>query len=837
MSFTPRTPGRRSTPTGSARKTARAASSKSSKSSAPAAPSRRSATPRTARSSASQATTAQARSASARRTSTLRTNTSGNQPRAPRNSRASRSPRRKRPLWQWLLIALGSLIAAGLLAGIAAFSYLWITTDIPPAEKVALAQKTTVTFSDGTTKIGSFGDQNREIIDCSVLPKYVGDAVVASENRSFYTDRGIDLKGIARALVNNLSGKPRQGGSTITQQYAERYYMGSNTSYIAKAREAVMALKIAQSQDKSEVLCNYMNTIYLGRGAYGIQAAAKAYFGKEAKDLTVSEAALLAGIIPAPSAWDPADNPKQAKARFTRVIDIMAEDGYITADEKTSAAMPDTIAVTQTNDYQGPNGYLLQMARQELLESKAFTKDELDTGGYTIVTTIDKDKQDLMFQTASKTGGTNQIKPDGVEIGGISVNVKDGSIISLYAGDDYLTKQLNNVTDAQYEPGSTMKPFTLLAAVQDGVSLNTVFNGNSPRDFEGLSTPMTNSGNVSYGYINLYSATANSVNTVFMDLQEHLGAKRVADTARTAGVTGDIVEDAYTTLGNSGLTVKAMASGFATLANQGNKPTLHIVAHVYDDSKQELYQAPTTTERVFEANDVNLVVNAMQGTVRSGSAREASSIGKAIAGKTGTANDAKANSFVGFTPSTLTLFATWNPDPQTGAALEMPNIGSYGVYSGYSVHLFTQYMKQALADTPNEQFPTATDNGVVGGQDGTWGTGSRRWYSESNKSDEPKESGNSNDSNKQGTTPTKPDNSGNTGDTTGQGGGDGNNAGTGAGADGTTGAANGTAQGGVGGNTGSSDGNNPGGTDGGTTGGTGETGGQTGTTTQPTTKQ
>ena len=240
-------------------------------------------------------------------------------------------------------------------------------------------------------------------------------------------------------------------------------------------------------------------------------------------------------------------------------------DGYITAKQASEATMPKTVTNAQQNIYEGPNGYLLQMVRSELINSKAFTQDDLDTGGYTIVTTIDKSKQDLMYQTASPTKG-NAGMPDGVQTGGLSVNVKDGSIISLYAGEDYLKKQLNNVTDATYEVGSTMKPFTLLSTVQTGVSLDTVFNGNSPRSFPGLKQPMSNSGGASYGYINLYKATANSVNTVYMDLQQHLGADTIIKTAHTAGIKGKITDDGYVTLGNSGLSMIDMARGFSTIA-------------------------------------------------------------------------------------------------------------------------------------------------------------------------------------------------------------------------------------------------------------------------------
>jgi len=206
---------------------------------------------------------------------------------ADRNPRGGGPRRRRRRkshrLLKWTLGLLGLV----LVVGAAAFAYLYLTTEIIPPEKQALAQKTTVYYADGSTPIGTYADQNREIIDCAVLPKYVGNAVVSSENRSFYKDNGIDLKGIGRALLNNVTKGTRQGGSTITQQYAERYYLGETTTYKGKLREAILSLKISRTESKETVLCNYMNTIYFGRGAYGIQAAAQNYFGKDAKDLTM----------------------------------------------------------------------------------------------------------------------------------------------------------------------------------------------------------------------------------------------------------------------------------------------------------------------------------------------------------------------------------------------------------------------------------------------------------------------------------------------------------------------------------------------------------------------
>lgn len=634
--------------------------------------------------------------------------------------------KRKHLVLKWVL----GIFAALLTAGIGLFAYMYVTTSVPEPEAFALAEKTTVYYSDGTTEIGSYAEQNREIIDCSVLPDYVGNAIVSSEDRSFYTNKGIDLVGIARALYNNLTTGSRQGGSTITQQYAERYYLGETTSYSGKLREAFLAIKIAQQQDKSQVLCNYMNTIYLGRGAYGIQAAAKAYFNKDAKDLTLSEAATLAGIIPAPSAWDPAVDEAQAQKRYKRVLSIMEEDGYITAKQRKESQFPQAIEYQQSNQLEGANGYLLTMVQNELIGTKAFSKQDLETGGYRIVTTIDKSKQDLMYSVVSPSqNGMQGVVPDGMQFGALSVNPKDGSIIALYAGDDYLTKQLNNVTQATYEVGSTMKPFALLAAINEGVSLNTMFNGNSFRTFPGITETVSNYGNANLGYVNLYTATEQSSNTVYMDLQTKLGTKKIADTAREAGVENTSLDgsEPYTVLGNNGLSVEDMTRAYATLANQGNKPTLHIVASVKTPDGSDLYNAPTTAEQVFEANSANLVTKALTGVVQRGTATEARATGHTIAGKSGTANDSRAASFIGYTPSVVTTVAMWYPDAN-GNPQEIPAFGSWTGGSDYPVHLFTEYMTQALADTPNETFPTATDSGKVGGSDGTWGTGAQKSY-------------------------------------------------------------------------------------------------------------
>lgn len=618
------------------------------------------------------------------------------------------------------------LLFVALFLGMVGFlGIAYARTTIPSPESIALAQKTTVYYSDGVTPIGSFSGQNRQIIPCTTLPSYVGNAVVASENRTFWTDSGIDLRGIARALVNNVATGSRQGGSTITQQYAERYYLGETTSYPGKVKEALLALKIAQTQDKGTVLCNYLNTIYFGRGAYGIQAAAQAYFHEDAQDLTVDQAALLAGIIPAPSLWDPAVSPRLAQARFSRVIRIMKEDGYISQAQAQAAAMPGTApaasAVT-ANSYAGEKGYLMAMVRQELLTNKAagMNEEAITNSGNKIITTVDKNRQALMRTTVDRGKGANAI-PDSVQVGGLSADPRTGAILALYAGDDYLSKQLNNVTQATFEPGSTMKAFTLLAAISQGCNLSTRFNGDSPRTFPGLPTPVRNYGNSSYGKIDLYQAMAHSVNTVFVDLNQKLGPQNTALVAKKAGIdSGLSATSPYNALGIDGITLRELTQSYATFANQGVRVGLHLVQRIQGADGTILYRSADRGTRVFDSGQTALLTHALQKVMTDGTGRPAAVAGHAIVGKSGTANDNKAAAFVGYTPSLVTSFAIWSPAAD-GSSAVLPSFGPYSAGEGYPTHLFGDYMRQALAGAPNENFPPATDLGKIGGPKGSWG--------------------------------------------------------------------------------------------------------------------
>ncbi len=603
-----------------------------------------------------------------------------------------------------------------LIVGMGAFLFLYAKLQVPEADQVALAQTTTVYYSDGTTEMGALSDVNRTIVDEGTLPSYVGEAVVASEDRTFYTNSGIDFKGIARALLNNLTGGDRQGGSTLTQQYVERYYLGETTSYTGKIKEAVLAVKINREQTKDEILGNYMNTIYFGRGAYGVEAASKAYFGHSAKDLTLSESAMLAGIIPAPSAWDPAVDADQAQVRWQRVIDLMVEDGWISQEDAQQATFPTTIdpAEASTASLTGTTGYLLQQVREELGDAGTFTDEQIDTGGLHIISTIDKTDQDAAVQAAESMTQVDKWNTDTMHTALSSVDPTTGEILAEYAGSDYQKRQQNAVTLDTAMAGSTIKPFALLAYAQQGGGIGDVFNGNSPQSFTGLTDhQIQNDSGVSWGRVTLKTATQNSINTAFVALNEKVGPANTMQAAIDAGIpesTPGLDSTLLNVLGTSSPRNIDLTHAYATLANGGQEITPHIVREVQDSKGTSLFTTDTTAVRVFDAGDVSTIMPALESVMQSGGTGEkAAKLGLTVAGKTGTSENQMSAQFVGFTPKVVTTVSMYQSG-ENGEQEALTNIGDLKQFHGgdWPADVWLQYMRVATAGDEDEDFPWLT---------------------------------------------------------------------------------------------------------------------------------
>ena len=607
------------------------------------------------------------------------------------------------PSWRIFALLLTLVVAAGAIL----FAVAWVTIDIPEADEVAVSETTEVFYADTTTKMGEFAEFNRDSVPLDTLPAHVGNAVVASEDRRFYENNGVDLVGTTRALVNNLQGKPTQGGSTLTQQYVERYYMGTTTSYVGKFKEAILALKINLEQPKEQVLENYLNTIYFGRGAYGIEIAAQEYFGKNAADLTLAESALLAGIIPAPSNWDPAKNPERAEARWNRVLDLMVEDGWITAEERAAQNFPTTVDPSQSDTYAGPQGYLLDMVRTELAARADITEAEIDRAGYDIVTTINPAWQQAAVDAVA---ALPESRPESNHVGLVSVDPRTGAIVALYGGEDYLTRARNAVTQDRAQAGSIFKPFTMVAALEEGATLNRIYTSNSPMRIAGWGDQQVrNFLNHSWGNINMLSATANSVNTYYAQLNRDVGPEATVDAAVRAGIPEDtpgLEPYPSNVLGPSSPRPIDIARAYSTFANNGVRHEPFIVTTVTDRDGNVIYNGGDAGTQEFDAQVTADATYAMTRVIREGSGSRVDVLGRPIAGKTGTSNDNRSAWFVGYIPQMVTVVAMYETD-EAGNEAPLTNFGGVRGITGstFPATVWRDYMRVATDDMEVEQFP------------------------------------------------------------------------------------------------------------------------------------
>jgi membrane peptidoglycan carboxypeptidase len=615
--------------------------------------------------------------------------------------------RRWLPSWRFLLVsALGFFVL-----GAGVFFYFYATTDVPEAQDIALAESSTVYFADGETEMGSFAEVNRDIIDPATLPAHVGQAVVASEDRRFYSNSGIDPIGLLRAIWNNVRGNPTQGGSTLTQQYVERYYTGQTSGYGDKVREVILALKIDRSQSKEEILGNYLNTIYFGRGAYGIEAASQAYFGKPATELTVSESAMLAGVIPSPSRWDPAVDPEQAEARWSRTLDFMVSGGFLTEAERGQQELPTTVETDSSNTLGGPNGYLLDMVRTELLDRGGLSEADVYGGGLDIVTTVDPRLQELAVQAAESLPDD---APENLKVALVSMDPTTGAVVAMYGGPDFVSESRNRVTQDVAQGGSTFKPFTLIAALESGMPLEQRFPSYSPMELECYGDkPVRNFDRVNRGNIDLVEATENSVNTVYVQMNCEVGPENTVDVATRLGLpedTAGLEAVASNVLGSASPHPIDMVTAYSTIAAGGERHQSFVVAEAVDSTGAVVYSGAQPGEQVVDEQVIADATYAMTQVVEQGTGETASEIGRPAAGKTGSSQDYRSAWFVGFVPQLTTAVALYQPGEDGTEEVLTPFGGADPVAGGtWPTTIWTTFMAEAVKDLPVLEFPERSE--------------------------------------------------------------------------------------------------------------------------------
>ena len=607
-------------------------------------------------------------------------------------------------------------LAAGyaFVGGIFLFGFAYFTVSIPDPNAYVNSQATIIQYADGT-EIGRIGSENRTVVTLAEIPVQVRNAVMAAEDRNFYSNRAVSPIGIARAVWNNLRGGSLQGGSTITQQYAKTAFLTPERSIQRKVKELVIAIKLENQFTKDEILENYLNTIYFGRGSYGVQTASQVYFGTTVDKLTTAQSAVLASILRSPGLYDPGfkkENLPRLEKRFTYVINGMVEAGWLEEDKAAKLKFPIINPRVTSGALAGPKGYVISWVEREL-NQLGFTDEQLLIGGYIIKTTLVKDAQEAAVAAVNKEAPTKA--PENLHIGLVAIKPGTGEILAMYGGQDYLKYQFNAATQGITSGGSSFKAFTLVAALEEGIPLTSVWNGDSPKVYDdGIGRPyqVNNYGSESWGNMSLLTATEKSVNTIYVPLGMKAGLEKVVDVARRAGIPDSVemIASPSVSLGAASPHVIDLANAYATFAAQGVYAKPFIINEVQGPNKGILYQGRIQAQEVFRKDVMADLTYALSKVTTSGTAAVVGSrVARPTAGKTGTSNDNASAWFNGYTPEVAASVAFYRDD----ATQSLNGIGGLTSVTGgsFPARIWAEFVKGYLKKAPVQEFPAPANIG------------------------------------------------------------------------------------------------------------------------------
>ncbi|MFC6704642.1 transglycosylase domain-containing protein [Flexivirga alba] len=614
-------------------------------------------------------------------------------------------------------------VALGVI-GIVALVIIYLKTPIPQPQADASKQVSIVYYSDGKTELGRFSTVNREDVTLDKVPKQVRYEFLAAEDRNFYKNSGVSITGTVRAAWSTLSGGQEQGGSTITQQYVKNYFLTQDRSVKRKVKEIMIALKVDRKMSKDDILQAYLNNIYFGRGAYGIQAASQAYFGVDVNKIDASQGAFLASVINAPGLYDPqygAAAKARANARMIYVLDGMVKEGWMTPAERAKAHMP-TFKTYNPNAQQvsGPNGYIVSAVRAELENKLKLKPEDIDRGGLRITTTIDKNSQKAAVAAVNKNVPSQTARLDALHTG-LVAEKPDGAVVAMYGGTD-ASKEISAANDAQLQGGSSFKAFGLAAALQDGMTLQTQFSGASPLVLNKNSakpTKITNDNGEQFGMLTLQRAFAVSSNTAFVRLNQALGTGKTLGAAQQLGIppTSPGMKDPVPTdiLGSAAVRVIDMANAYNTISAEGKKADTYFIKKVSSVAGDYSYNShPNSTQAISKGIAANLI-NGMTGPLKDTDGTAHSTAGlfnRPAAGKTGTSSHYVSAWFTGFTPNQLTVSVgmyagTGKKAGTVGLDKATHNSSFYG--GDVPATIWRDFMEAALKGQPVAKLPKSKD--------------------------------------------------------------------------------------------------------------------------------
>lgn len=596
--------------------------------------------------------------------------------------------------WCFVLAIWGAIAIAGYVGYVALRMPQASTWDIPqrPPNVRIIDRNGFLIANRGTT--------GGEALSLKEMSPWIPKAVVAIEDRRFYDHYGVDPIGIARAMVTNIiHSRSKQGGSTLTQQLAKNLFLSPDRTLERKVQEALLALWLEHKYTKDQILEMYLNRVYLGSGAYGVEAASRRYFGKSAKDVDLMEAATLAGLLKAPSRLSPARDPKAANDRAKLVLAAMKEEGMVNDAE---VVMAEAEPMARAESYwTGSENYVADQVVQQL----PFLIGETDKD-IVVETTLD-----MTLERAAEEAIRTQISENGekrdVSQGALVSIDKSGAIRAMVGGVDYAQSQFNRATDAKRQPGSTFKPFVYLAALEAGRTPNTIRNDAPVRI--GNWTPR-NYGGKYMGEVTLTTALSHSLNSVAAQLIMEVGTDKVIEVAHRLGIHSALSDNASIALGTSEVSLLELTGAFVPFANGGYKPQLRLISKVEDTNGKTIYDfGEITANRVVEPDIVGMMNAMLEQTVENGTARKAA-IDRPSAGKTGTSQDFRDAWFIGYTTDYVTGIWFGNDD---GHPMKTISGGSL------PVRAWKSYMTVAEKSLPVSPLPGNYNlqNAVPGGND------------------------------------------------------------------------------------------------------------------------
>ncbi|WP_232109717.1 transglycosylase domain-containing protein [Streptomyces buecherae] len=634
-----------------------------------------------------------------------------------------RGVRRWVPSWR---LVLGTfLFVLGTLSGVAGYAYS--QTEIPSDLNDFATQQDNVYYWADGTEMGRTGQINRQATALKRVPEDVRWAVLAAENASFYSDSGVSPTGMFRAVTRMITGGDTQGGSTITQQYVKNAYLNQRQDLSRKVTEMFIAIKLDNKMSKDEILEGYLNTSWFGRGTYGIQRAAYAYYRKDVSELTVSEGAFLATLLKGAGMYDPhlSDaNHRRAVERWEWVLDRMVEIGKLSRSEREQITeFPEPRKPPKPVGLDGQTGYLVETARAYVAAHTDIEPADFDLGGYQIRTTFERPKVESLATSVKEV--RDDLRPKEREadrelhIGAASVEA-DGRIVALYGGPDYVKQGFNDANASNVPAGTAFAPFVYAAGLQEGVLKErgesrktitpaTVYDGD---DKAALQTPegpywdrggkivrARNDDGKSWGDISLHQALVNSVNTPIMQLGMDVGLDRVRRTATTAGLLPSSFGEQVPalSLGTAKPSAIRMASAYATFAAHGMHTEPYSVTHLTRNGDAVPLDVPSG-KRALRAEVAEAVDGALRDSLRTGAASAAGDVGPGAAGKAGTAQDRTSAWFVGYRDVLATAVSISRLDPETHELLPLDGVGgdaSGKTGAGYPLAIWRDYLRSS----------------------------------------------------------------------------------------------------------------------------------------------